>query len=114
MNELPAGGGLAHAEPLLVKSFVEETDEFDSSVLVNQCVAEGSKGPSSVVFNDPRLLLLNPAQIRSRERRAWHARNVPGDESTPEVNGSLSGLLREVLEGEDTIGNDILFTRRLF
>jgi hypothetical protein len=109
MNELPAGSGLAHMELLLVRSFAEDDGEFDSSVLVNQRVAEGSES-SSVVFNDSRLLLPNPAHIRSRERRAWHARNVPAGESVAEVNMSLSCLLREVLEGEDIKGNDILFT----
>ena len=100
-------------ELLLVRSFAEDDGEFDSSVLENQRVAEGSESSSVVVFNDPRLLLLNPAHMRSRERRAWHARNVPAGESAEEVDMSLSRSLREVLEDEDVKGNDILFTRRL-
>lgn len=71
ISESPANevAGSAAVELTLIEPFAEEDEELHSSVL-DQCVPGGSKGSSSELLKEPRLLPLSPAQILSSERRA--------------------------------------------
>jgi hypothetical protein len=83
-------------------------EEFELESVKEDC-SPFSPVSSSAPSNDPRLLLLNAEQIRSKERRAWQARNEPVERSWPRPRSCSIRLLRcEVGEGME-YGYDIAF-----